>query len=304
MKVAVSGANGFIGRHVVMELERLDISPTLWARPSSVLPQRWASHHIVRTDMLEPPARVYDLLGCPDVLIHLGWGGLPNYQSLHHFEHELPAQYRLLKQLVQAGLPSLMVTGTCFEYGLQSGQLTEEMDTRPSNPYGLAKDVLRRQLQFLQRELPYALTWARVFYVHGEGQAANSLLPQLCRAAASGEAMFPMSGGEQLRDYLSVTELARKLVALVATRRENGVVNVCSGQPISVRRLVESWIEARGLTIRPELGRYPYPSHEPFSFWGDDTKLRRCLSIDQAGGQDNLPRYIKSTSPSTPIGAT
>jgi nucleoside-diphosphate-sugar epimerase len=276
VKVAVSGASGFIGRHVVAALERSGREPTLWVRPSSQVPAA-ARHRVVRVDVLYPPAQLFELLGCPDALIHLAWGGLPNYQSLHHYEQELPAHYRVLKELVRDGLENLVVAGTCFEYGMQSGPLAETMDALPANPYALAKDTLRRELQQLQGELPFAMTWARLFYLHGEGQAATALLPQLRQAVATGKASFAMSGGEQLRDYLAVEEAADHLVALAAKRREHGVVNVCSGRPVSVRSLVEGWIAANEWPIGIDLGRYPYPAHEPMAFWGDSAKLVRCL---------------------------
>jgi nucleoside-diphosphate-sugar epimerase len=277
MKVAVSGATGFIGRHVVAALARAGQTPTLWVRPSSVLPPSWSQHRVVRVDILDPPAELFELLGRPDALIHLAWGGLPNYQSLHHFEQELPAHYRLLKRLVQDGLANLVVAGTCFEYGMQSGPLGEATSAAPANPYALAKDTLRTQLQHLQRELPFALTWARLFYLYGEGQAATALLPQLRRAVEAGAPLFAMSGGEQLRDYLAVEQAADHLLTLAGKQREHGVVNVCSGKPVSVRSLVEGWIAANGWSIALDLGRYPYPGHEPMAFWGDAAKLMRCL---------------------------
>jgi len=276
LKVAVSGASGFVGRHVVTALERAGISPTLWVRPSSSLPER-SEHRVVRVDVPGPPEQLFDQLGRPDSLIHLAWGGLPNYQSLHHYEQELPAHYRLLKQLLRDGLSNLVVAGTCFEYGLQSGALAETMAADPANPYALAKDTLRRQLQCLQRELPFGLTWARLFYLHGEGQAQTALLPQLRQAVAAGAPLFAMSGGEQLRDYLPVEQAADHLVALAGKQREHGVVNVCSGRPISVRSLVEGWIAANRWQIGLDLGRYPYPAHEPMAFWGDNAKLTQCL---------------------------
>jgi nucleoside-diphosphate-sugar epimerase len=278
VKVAVSGASGFIGRHVVAALESAGLEPTLWLRPSSPLASAWARHRAVAVDILDPPAQLFDRLGRPDALIHLAWGGLPNYQSLHHYEQELPAHYRLIKALVRDGLASLVVAGTCFEYGMQSGPLGETMAALPANPYALAKDSLRQQLQHLQRELPFALTWARLFYLHGQGQAKTALLPQLRQAVAAGSATFAMSGGEQLRDYLSVEQAAEHLVALARKRREHGLVNVCSGTPISVRALVEGWIAANGWAIGLDLGRYPYPTHEPMAFWGDPTKLMQCLA--------------------------
>jgi len=277
LKVAVTGATGFIGRHVVAELVRRSIAPVLVLRPSSTLPAEMASLPVARIDLAKPPADAYEAMARPDALIHLAWGGLPNYRSLHHFETELPQQYAFLRQLVEAGLPRLVVTGTCFEYGMQCGPLHEGLEPRPTNPYGLAKDMLRQQLDYLRQQRPFQLTWLRLFYLFGEGQAAGSLYAQLRQAAARGDASFDMSGGEQLRDYLQVTEVARQLVSLSLMDPAAGIVNLCSGTPISVRSLVERWIDEHRWSIRPNLGRFPYPEHEPMAFWGDATKLKQCL---------------------------
>lgn len=280
MKVAVTGATGFVGRHLVATLEKKGYPTTLLVRSTSTVPAAWAGHNAVQADLLNPPDDIYDRAGKPEALIHLAWGGLPNYKSLHHFEQELPAQYRFLRNMLAAGLSNLVVVGTCFEYGMQFGSLNENMEARPNNPYGFAKDTLRRQLEYLQAQYSFALTWARMFYVYGEGQAENSLWPLLQRAVANNDTVFPMSGGEQLRDYLPITDVAKHLVKLAESQRNNGIVNICSGQPISVRKLVEGWIKQHGWSIALELGRYPYPDYEPMAFWGDRTKLDRCITPD------------------------
>lgn len=278
MKVAVTGASGFIGQHVLTELSRLGVQATALLRPTTPVPEAARAHRVARLDIGDDTADdVFERAGRPDVLIHLAWGGLPNYRSLHHFERELPVQYRFLKGMLGAGLHRLVVSGTCFEYGMQSGPLSEEMPAMPANPYALAKDTLRRQLEHLQREQPFMLTWARLFYLYGEGQAANSLLPLLRRAVERGDRDFPMSGGEQLRDYLGAAEVAAYLVALATGQHEGGVVNICSGRPVSVRKLVEGWIAEHHWSITPALGHVPYPEHEPMAFWGDATKLRQCV---------------------------
>jgi nucleoside-diphosphate-sugar epimerase len=273
----VTGATGFIGRHVVEELERRSISPILMCRPTSQVPASLARHTVVRVDLRDPPDGAFDAIGRPETLIHLAWGGLPNYGSPHHVDSELPAQYRFLEQLVESGLRNCVVTGTCFEYGMQSGSLCEAREAKPANPYAVAKDTLRRQLESLRERSPFNLTWARLFYLYGDGQSARSLLPQLRQAVQQGERQFAMSGGEQLRDYLPVEVVAEHLVSLALARRDIGVVNVCSGTPVSVRRLVEGWIEQNGWSIALDLGRYPYPDYEPMEFWGDARKLHDIL---------------------------
>ena len=277
MKIAVTGASGFIGRHVLAELNRHQVEIVAVTRDSKRLVDVGMADHVVELDIAEPGEDCFERLGRPDVLIHLAWEGLPNYKSLHHFEIELPRQFRFLKTVIEAGLPSLLVTGTCFEYGMQSGPLSEEMPTKPNNPYGHAKDALRKQLEFLKTVQPFALTWVRLFYLYGEGQPKGSLYPQLKDAVLRGDGVFNMSGGEQQRDYLPITEVANYLVSLAMMERNNGTVNICSGKPISVRKLVEGWIVKNGWAMDLNLGHYPYPDYEPMAFWGDRNKLDQCL---------------------------
>lgn len=268
MRIAVTGATGFVGRHVLDELASMPATVVATLRPGSASPDPSRPVQWVEMDLTDAPADAFERLGRPDVLIHLAWGGLPNYRSLHHIDDELPRHYRFLSSLVRQGLGAIVATGTCFEYGMQSGPLAATAPTRPGNPYGFAKDTLHRQLQWLKAVHPFSLTWARLFYMYGEGQPSTSLLPLLRQAVSEGQAVFRMSAGEQLRDYLPVSQVARDLVRYAVQPRDRGSVNVCSGSPISVRRLVEGWIAEHGWDITLRLGELPYPDYEPLAFWG------------------------------------
>jgi len=268
MKIAVTGASGFIGRHVVAELLRKNIEVVAVTRNNGLSIKADQNIRLVTLDIAHQVKECFTLLGRPDVLLHLAWDGLPNYTSLHHFESELPRQYHFLKQLIDAGLPNLLVTGTCFEYGLLSGPLAEDTRPQPNNPYGFAKEALHQQLEFLKTANPFNLIWGRLFYMYGEGQPGRSLFSQLRDAVLRGEKTFNMSGGEQLRDYLPVTMVAKKLVQLALSGQDMGTINICSGIPVSVRSLVEQWIKQYSWDIELNLGFYQYPDHEPMAYWG------------------------------------
>lgn len=276
MKVAVTGASGFIGRHVLMELMGHGVEMVAVTRDATRLVELSEAVIIVEMDIARPSSDCFEQMGRPDVLIHLAWDGLPHYKSLQHFETELPRQYQFIKSLIEAGLPSLLVTGTCFEYGMQSGPLSAKLPTKPNNPYGYAKDALRKQLEFLKSVKPFNLTWARLFYMYGEEQSGTSLYPTLKEAVSRADKIFNMSGGEQLRDYLTVEEIARQIVQLAIAQRDAGPINICSGNPVSVRRLVEQWLLENNWEIKLNFGYYPYPDYEPMAFWGD----RHCLDAN------------------------
>ncbi|MFI3188915.1 MAG: NAD(P)-dependent oxidoreductase [Methylococcales bacterium] len=266
MKIAVTGATGFIGRHVLTALQATDAEVIAVVRDASTL---GATVHTVVMDIAKPSEKAFAQLGYPDVLIHLAWDGLPNYKSLHHFETELPKHYSFLKQLIEAGLPAVVVAGTCFEYGLRSGALSADLLPQPANAYAYAKAALHQQLQLLQTTHTFKLTWARLFYLYGAGQASTSLYTQLQHAITRGDTVFNMSGGEQLRDFLPVEIAAQQLVQLAMNQDARDTVNICSGQPISVRRLVEQWLHEKNSNMQLNLGYYPYPDYEPMAFWGD-----------------------------------
>ncbi|SVB20304.1 uncharacterized protein METZ01_LOCUS173158, partial [marine metagenome] len=222
----------------------------------------------IEMDIEHPPHQVFSYLGKPDVLLHLAWQGLPNYNSLHHLQSELPIQYNFLNNLICQGLTSIVVTGTCFEYGMQSGCLSEDLETKPSNPYAIAKDSLRQRLEILKKQYDFNLTWARLFYIYGDGQSEESIYSQLKTSIQNSEKKFNMSEGEQLRDFLPIEKVSQHLINLVILNKNIGIVNVCSGKPISVQKLVKSWLEENNWSIELNLGYYPYPNYEPMDFWG------------------------------------
>jgi nucleoside-diphosphate-sugar epimerase len=280
-KILVTGATGFIGQHLIVELLRRGhgvIASS--ATPDKALQAAWYSGvQYVPFDFsgFDPAIDYYRFFGEPDQLIHLAWEGLPNYKDAFHVEKNYPRHAAFLENLLRHGLRDLTVTGTCLEYGLQEGALGEELPARPGNPYALAKDMLRRRLEEWHKDNPFIFRWVRLFYMYGKGQNPKSLLSQLDKALEEGATVFNMSGGLQERDYLPVEQVTDYIARIALQQEVTGIINCCSGHPITVKDLVKDYLLQRQASISLNLGYYPYPDYEPMRFWGKNDKLKTIL---------------------------
>ena len=279
MKVLVTGATGFIGSHLIRELLKSKSNQIVTTSRSINKAKKsdWFSKvEYIEYDFNEGTSEnLYDFFGKPDQLIHLAWEDLSDYSSPSHIDVILPNHCEFIESMVVGGLKDVVVTGTCFEYGMIEGCLSEDIDTKPENPYAVAKDSLRKFIVNLQKKHSFVYKWIRLFYMYGDGQSKTSLMYLLDKTIQDKNKVFNMSGGEQLRDFLPIDEVVRNISLITKQNSHlNQVVNCCSGKPISVKNLVEHYLEEKKYKIRLNLGFYPYPDYEPMRFWGCNLKLK------------------------------
>lgn len=280
MKVLVTGATGFIGNHVVQVLLQKGIQVVATSKNLKKAKKynwykrvRYIPYNLDRNNK-----HLWQFFQKPDIVIHLAWTGLQNYNDLNHYENTLFKHYCFLKNLITGGLTSLTVTGTCLEYGLQKGPLSEDDLAKPVTAYGLAKDTLRKFLTQLKLEYPFSFKWLRLFYVYGDGQSKKTLLANLESALEKKQKEFKMTKGEQIRDYLPVTKLAQYIVTAATQNKIEGIINCCSGKPVLIKQLVKKYLNKKGKRIKLILGFYPYCGYEPMIFWGNNNKLKKILN--------------------------
>lgn len=279
MTVLVTGASGFIGRYLIEYLNRCNVHIIATSSSKTKLQAfTWAQHvTCIEYDLKQPVSVLLEQSGIPDVLIHLAWHGLPNYKQNVHELEELPIQQQFLKHMIAAGCKNITVTGTCMEYGMQEGCLIETMPVFPDTSYAKAKNKLRLFLEELHTHDQFVFKWLRLFYMYGEGQNPTSIIPALQRALNEGQAEFNMSLGDQERDFLPVEQVAAYIVQAALQTEVQGIINICSGKPISILSLVQHYLEQRKQNISLNLGFYPKPDYEPQSFWGDHSKLKKII---------------------------
>ena len=282
-KVLVTGATGFIGNYVVETLLKQGYNVIATSSDETkAATANW--YHKVQyipfnLNEFDNSVNYFTYFDQPDMLIHLAWEGLPNYKADFHLTKNLPLQKDFLQNMIQNGLKDITVTGTCFEYGMKEGCLFEDMECEPANAYAIAKNALRLALEQLTAEYNCSFKWIRLFYMYGKGQSPKSLISQLDKAIENGDAVFNMSGGEQVRDFLPVEEVASNIAAIAAQQQVTGIINCCSGKPVTLKEFVLEYLAAQHKNIQLNLRYYPYADYEAMRFWGDNEKLKRAIHL-------------------------
>ena len=96
--------------------------------------------------------------------------------------------------------------------------------------------------------------------------------------AEAGKPTFPFTSGKNQYDFLDVEELARQIAAAATQDEITGIINCCSGKPVSLADKVEEFIAEHGYKIRPDFGVYPDRPYDSPGIWGDAARIRQIMS--------------------------
>ena len=254
MKILVTGADGYIGRHIVNNL--LDLGHEVIAVD-------------IHTDDINDKAEkkklnlftadltnVYTSLGSPDVCLHMAWRDGFVHNSVNHVG-DLSSHYRFLVALMEQGLKHVAVMGTMHEVGYWEGKIDENTPCNPISMYGIAKDALRRSMIAYCKSNSILLQWLRGFYILGDDKKNHSIFSKLLQADEQGQELFPFTTGKTKYDFINVDELAEQISKAVTQTDVTGIINCCSGNPITLAERVENFIKEHKLKIRLNYGAFP-----------------------------------------------
>ena len=274
MNVLLTGHSGFIGQNLLKYLLRKKID--LFVTKHNKI-KIFGKKNINIID-LNSDLKKDELFKNFDLVIHAAWGNLENYNSPNHTQKILPENFKFLKKLIFLGVKNLVVLGSCFELGNCSGEVLESQIMKPNTLYGKAKTKLYIKLISLQNKKKFNLTWTRIFYTYGPNQRNKSIFTQLKKFNKDNKkSVFELTDGKQLRDYMHVSTLAKKIVELSFHKKNFGIVNVCSGKPISIKNIVLKWKNRFKWKIKLKFGSKNMKKYEPSSFWGSTVKLKSIL---------------------------
>ncbi len=282
--VLVTGANGFIGRHVMSHLLSRDFTVHAAGRNFfRSLPG--VTVHSVDLLTADEGATLIDAVR-PSHLLHLAWNvEHPTYWSSLENLRWVDASLRLLVAFAKAGGRRWLGIGTCAEYDSTASGLMDERSTplRPNTLYGASKLALCTLSQAAARELGISAAWGRVFHLYGPHERPGRLVPAVIQALLDGRPALCTHGSQQ-RDFMHVNDVAQALVLILAGPRE-GPINVCSGRAVTISEVANCIARAIGRPDLVQLGALKPAPADPDALVGSAETLK-SLGFGQARSLD------------------
>jgi nucleoside-diphosphate-sugar epimerase len=274
-RVIVTGATGFVGRHVLGPLAARGFDVHAIAHRGR--PDESASAAVIwhEADLLDPDARATLVDGiAASHLVHAAWSLEPGkYADSPTNLDWVAASIDLARRFHLGGGRRVVTVGTCFEY--EHGRraiLDETAPLRPATVYGATKQALSIAMEALARATGLSSAWARLFYLYGPHEDRRRLVADIASSLLEGREVAT-SEGRVRRDYMFVGDAGDALAALLDSD-VTGAVNVATGSAPPVRELVELVASTIG---RAELVRYgarPTPPTDPDEIRADIGRLR------------------------------
>lgn len=268
--ILLTGSNGYIGRHVSQVLQSMGAK--VIAIDRSVDETIEADMHLA-VDIFGPVEDVISKLGfVPDACLHLAWRDGFNHNSLAHMQ-DLSGHFDFLVSLQAIGVKQIAVMGSMHEVGYWEGAINENTPCNPQSLYGVAKNALRQSLDLKFTKEDVIFQWIRGYYIYGDDEGAQSIFGKLLRAAREGQKTFPFTTGKNKYDFLPIKEFVHQIASVVMQDEVSGIINCCSGAPMSLAERIEKFIKENDLDIILEYGAFPDRPYDSPSVWGDSSRI-------------------------------
>jgi len=268
-RVLVTGASGFIGKHLLRRLRDLGAEIYAGTGPGSPVShpsssdRRWLTFDVCDGDAVRATVEAVD----PHVVFHLAAAGVINSTAdpMELLMVNGGGVVHLLEAMQGRDVRRIVLVGTSHEYG--SRKTGEGLD--PFSAYAASKVAAWAYGRMYWREHGLPIITVRPFQVYGAGQPRMALIPAAIRAALSGED-FAMTPGEQERDFVQVGDVAAGLTAAAeAPQAEGTSLDLGTGAGHTVRHVVDwiwRWTAAKG---KVQYGALPYRAGEPMRLVAD-----------------------------------
>src|SRR3989344_1653135 len=285
--ILITGGAGFIGSHLVKRLVKKDVKLNLIIKATtktSRLTDVFSSINFYEADLTDEN-KIKLLINKiqPDIIFHLAARGInfENSSVNQMLETNIKGTHILMRSLQGSNCKKFINTGSCFEYdGNSNKPYDEEMQSCPSNYYGLTKQTANRLVKMNAENLKITAITIRPFGLYGEDENTTRLIPTIILKALD-DKPINLTPGKQIRDYIYIEDLIDAYIQAAEWTAPNlyEEFNIGSGIGISIKKLAEMIINQLNKKYSLlKIGALPYREKEMMSLVADTTKTHRLLS--------------------------
>lgn len=240
MRIFITGGTGLVGTNLVRILKETGDELLVLIRPPKAFMKNNAVSNNVRF-LVGELSEIENIRNeikhfAPETVIHLAWEGIPDYgykTSVKNLEYGI----KLLMMMAEIGCKRILATGSLWEYGLQFGQLQEEMSPMPNNAFTASKNALHCIGKEIAKKYDIDFIWARLFYVYGPLEKKTSLFSYVIDCVREGK-IPKIKTPFAKNDFVYADDVAKALFLILKANTKNSIFNIGSGYATSVLEII------------------------------------------------------------------
>ena len=277
MKVLITGGSGFVGSHLVRELDRRGDEVLVITRDSrnawrlSGLDIAMAEGNLIDGGFVREVVSSFS----PDAIVHCAWAGLGGkHRNSDEQTANLPIMRNILEAVAENPKIKLIGIGTQVEYGVHNTRLTEETPSNTRDLYGTCKRAGGLLGYNYAEEYGFDYAWLRLFTAFGPMDSPAYILPYAIISLLKGEPP-KLSKCEQMWDYLYAEDVARLIIKVITNEKPfQGIYNLSSGKALRLKDVILAARLAVGGSTEPDFGAVKTIKGGLYFLEGDNTRFK------------------------------
>lgn len=310
-KILVTGADGFIGSHLVEELVRKGHQVKAFVLYNSFNSWGWLDEvsnyvqnqiEVFAGDIRDPYGVKRAMQGCSTVMHLAALIAIPysyNFPDTY-VDTNIKGTLNVLQAARELGVRKVVHTSTSEVYGsAKFVPITEDHPLQGQSPYSATKIAADQLAMSFYYSFGLPVSVMRPFNTYGPRQSARAIMPTVITQIASGQRKLKLGALHPTRDFNYVKDTVRGFISVAESDRSVGeVINIGSNFEISIGDTVRLIAEIMGVyvEIETENARLRPEKSEVDRLWADNTKAKNILGWEPLyGGREGFRLGLTET---------
>jgi NAD dependent epimerase/dehydratase len=302
----VTGADGFIGSHLVEALVTAGVEVRALCQYNSLNSKGWLTDSPVRNDVETILGDIRDADQCQslirnvDTVFHLAaLIGIPySYQAPHSYvSTNVQGTINLCSAAVRGDVSLFVQTSTSEVYGTaRQVPISEEHPLQPQSPYSASKIASDAMAQSFSAAFGLPVIVARPFNTYGPRQSARAVIPAVIGQILSGQSEIRVGDTSPTRDLNFISDTVKAFLLIAQAEDLIGeVINIGSGRETPIARVIDviQAVMGSSLPLVQESQRLRPGNSEVYRLVCDNTKLRRRTGfVPEVSLEEGIQRTV------------